>query len=140
MPASPNSLTTTAVPAPSGVDRKCRTRVVFPAPRNPVTTVTGIRAPRSRLSRRPNGPAVEEGKSSSMGHQVAVRRAFNRTRHGRAGPGHLDYKGTDLSNVQERPYRYDRDRRDMPGDDGFCFCSPIVVTRPGILKIHLQDI
>ena len=36
------------------------------APRNPVTTVTGILAPRSRLSRRPNGPASREGKRSSM--------------------------------------------------------------------------
>jgi hypothetical protein len=75
MPVSPNSLTMTAVPAPSGVDRNWRTRVVFPAPRNPVTTVTGIRVPRSRRSRRPNGPEVEEGNSSSMGFRSAERAA-----------------------------------------------------------------
>ncbi len=57
MPTAPNSLTITAVPAPSGDLRKRRISVVFPAPRNPVTTVTGTRAPRSRLSLRPNGPA-----------------------------------------------------------------------------------
>src|SRR5712671_2079005 len=66
MPASPNSLTRTAVPWPSGVSKKCFTSVVLPAPRNPVTTVTGIRAPRSRLSRRPKRPAAGEGKSSCM--------------------------------------------------------------------------
>ena len=37
----------------SGVERKCRTSVVFPAPRNPVTTLTGMRAPRSRLEPAP---------------------------------------------------------------------------------------
>ncbi len=47
-------------------ERKRRSNVVLPAPRNPVTTVTGMRAPRSRLSRRPNGPASREGKRSSM--------------------------------------------------------------------------
>ncbi len=63
MPSAPNSLTTTAVPAPSGVVRKLRISVVFPAPRKPVTIVTGIFAPRSRFCRRPNGPIAAEGKS-----------------------------------------------------------------------------
>ncbi len=66
MPTLPNSLMTTAVPAPSGVARKRRTSVVLPAPRKPVTTVTGMRAPRARLSLRPNRPASREGKRSSM--------------------------------------------------------------------------
>ena len=66
MPTAPNSLTISAVPAPSGVSRNRRTSVVLPAPRNPVTMVTGIRAPRSRFCRRPNGPASREGNRSSM--------------------------------------------------------------------------
>ena len=66
MPVAPNSLTTTAVPAPSGVARKRLSSVVLPAPRKPVSTVTGMRAPRSRLSRRPNWPAAGEGKISFM--------------------------------------------------------------------------
>ncbi len=49
MPSAPNSLTTSAVPRPSGVFRKRWTSVVFPAPRKPVTMVTGSRAPRSML-------------------------------------------------------------------------------------------
>ena len=65
MPTLPNSLMTTAVPSPSGVARKRRTSVVLPAPRKPVTMVTGIFAPRARLSLRPNGPASREGKRSS---------------------------------------------------------------------------
>jgi hypothetical protein len=64
MPVAPNSLTTTAVPCPSAVARKCFSNVVFPAPRKPVITITGSRAPRSRLSLRPNWPAAGEGKSS----------------------------------------------------------------------------
>src|SRR5437660_3315188 len=66
MPTTPNSLTITAVPCPSGDSRNRRISVVLPAPRKPVTTVTGIRAPRSRLSLRPNKPASREGKRSSM--------------------------------------------------------------------------
>ena len=64
MPSWPNSFTSTAVPRPSGVSRKCLTSVVLPAPRKPVTTVTGIFAPRSRFCRRPKRPADGEGKSS----------------------------------------------------------------------------
>ena len=64
MPTAPNSLTTTAVPAPSGVVRKRRSSVVLPAPRKPVTTVTGMRAPRSRFCRRPKRPAAGEGNIS----------------------------------------------------------------------------
>jgi hypothetical protein len=66
MPTAPNSLTITAVPCPSGEAKKRRIRVVLPAPRKPVTTVTGTRAPRSRLSLRPNGPAPREGNRSSI--------------------------------------------------------------------------
>src|SRR4051812_28662808 len=66
MPTAPNSLITTAVPRPSGVLRNRCTSVVLPAPRKPVTTVTGMRAPRARFCRRPNGPASREGKRSSM--------------------------------------------------------------------------
>src|ERR1700739_854215 len=65
IPTAPNSLTITAVPCPSGEARKRRSSVVLPAPRKPVTTVTGIRAPRSRFNCRPNGPASREGKRSS---------------------------------------------------------------------------
>ena len=43
MPSEPNSLTISAVPRPSGVSRKRRTSVVLPAPRKPVTIVTGSR-------------------------------------------------------------------------------------------------
>jgi hypothetical protein len=57
MPISPNSLITTAVSAPSGVRSNSRIKVVLPEPRNPVTTVTEMRAPRARRCRRPNGPA-----------------------------------------------------------------------------------
>src|SRR3984893_12243516 len=66
MPTLPSSLMTTAVPWPSGVLRKRCTSVVFPAPRNPVTMVTGMRAPRARLSLRPNRPASREGRMSSI--------------------------------------------------------------------------
>ena len=55
MPTEPNSLTISAVPRPSGDARKRRTSVVLPAPRKPVTMVTGSRDPRSRFCRRPNG-------------------------------------------------------------------------------------
>ena len=44
----PYSLTTTAVPAPSGVSSNARIRVVLPEPRKPVTATTGSRAPRAR--------------------------------------------------------------------------------------------
>src|SRR5438132_11365400 len=57
MPISPYSLTTTAVPAPSGLSSSARIRVVFPEPRKPVTTVTGSRGPRERFRRRPKGSA-----------------------------------------------------------------------------------
>src|SRR5476651_2214812 len=67
MPAAPNSLTTTAVPRPSSVPRNRLSNVVLPAPRNPVITVTGTRAPRARLSLRPNRPAAGDGKISFMG-------------------------------------------------------------------------
>ena len=66
MPSEPNSLTISAVPLPSGVSRNRRTSVVFPAPRNPVTIVTGSRDPRSRFCRRPNLPAACEGNRSRM--------------------------------------------------------------------------
>src|SRR5579863_5968369 len=65
MPTAPYSLTMTAVPRPSGDFRNRRISVVLPAPRNPVTTVTGILAPRSRFCRRPNGLASREGNRSS---------------------------------------------------------------------------
>jgi hypothetical protein len=52
------------VPWPSGVSRKRLRSVVFPAPRKPVNTTTGTRAPRSRLSLRPKRPAAGEGKTS----------------------------------------------------------------------------
>src|SRR5439155_26482543 len=66
MPSHPNSLTISAVPFPSGESRKRRTSVVFPAPRNPVTIVTGSRDPRSRFCRRPKRPASADGKRSKM--------------------------------------------------------------------------
>jgi len=66
IPTAPNSLTITAVPSPSGEARNRRISVVLPAPKKPVTTVTGIRAPRSRFSLRPNGLASREGKRSRI--------------------------------------------------------------------------
>src|ERR1700738_3505235 len=57
MPISPYSLTTTAVPAPSGFSSNARIKVVLPEPRKPVTTVTGSRGPRGRFRRRPKGSA-----------------------------------------------------------------------------------
>ena len=66
MPSEPNSLTISAVPLPSGVSRNRRTSVVLPAPRKPVTIVTGSRDPRSRFCRRPNFPADCEGNRSKM--------------------------------------------------------------------------
>src|ERR1700737_1031560 len=57
MPISPYSLTTTAVPAPSGLSSSARINVVLPEPRKPVTTVTGSRGPRGRFRRRPKGSA-----------------------------------------------------------------------------------
>src|SRR5215472_17393925 len=56
-PTSPYSLTTIAVLAPSGVSSNARIKVVFPAPRNPVTATTGRRGPRGRLWRRPKSGA-----------------------------------------------------------------------------------
>src|SRR6266404_8498361 len=64
MLTAPNSLTTTAVLAPSGRASNSRINVVLPAPRNPVTTVTGMRAPRGRRCRRPNGLASLPAKGS----------------------------------------------------------------------------
>src|SRR6266446_3557102 len=55
MPISPYSLTTIAVPAPSGLSSNARIKVVLPEPRKPVTTTTGSRGPRGRFRRRPNG-------------------------------------------------------------------------------------
>jgi len=65
MPTSPNSLTMTAVSAPSGVFSNSRTSVVLPEPRNPVTIDTGTRAPRARRWRRPNGLASLPAKSAA---------------------------------------------------------------------------
>src|SRR6516165_1055040 len=55
MPMSPNSLTMTAVRNPCWLVRICFTRVVFPLPRKPVTTVTG-----NRVSDEPVAKAGEE--------------------------------------------------------------------------------
>ncbi len=41
MPSSPNSLTITAMRRPSALSSMCRSKVVLPAPRKPVTMVTG---------------------------------------------------------------------------------------------------
>ena len=123
MPVSPNSLTMTAVPAPCGVARKRRTSVVFPAPRKPVTTVTGIRAPRSRFARRPNGPAVEEGKSSSIGAALRVTRGVRATQSsswpGLSRPPRSIWHGAIAmaqTNVKT-PCSDNRGHRDKPGDD-----------------------
>ena len=74
MPTAPNSLTTTAVPRAFRRLRKRRTSVVLPAPRKPVTMVTGIRAPRARFCRRPNGPASREGKRCDAFGQKSISR------------------------------------------------------------------
>src|SRR5215469_17535477 len=63
MPISPNSLTTIAVLAPWGRAKSARITVVLPEPRNPVTTITGRRGPRTRRWRRPNGDASLPAKS-----------------------------------------------------------------------------
>src|SRR5262249_30612548 len=70
MPTSPNSLTTTAVLAASGFVSNSRINVVLPAPRKPVTTVTGRRAPRGRRCRRPNGLASRLVKGSDIRFQL----------------------------------------------------------------------
>src|SRR6516165_12365072 len=57
IPISPYSLTTTAVPAPSGLSSSALIRVVLPEPRKPVTATTGSRAPRARFCRRPKSDA-----------------------------------------------------------------------------------
>src|SRR5712691_524746 len=67
IPTSPNSLMTMAVLAPSGVRSSSRISVVLPEPRKPVTTVTGMRAPRAVRVRRPNGNASAPAKSSAIG-------------------------------------------------------------------------
>ena len=66
MPTAPYSLMMTALPRPSGVARNRRNSVVFPAPRNPVTIVTGSREPRSRFCRRPKRLCDAEGNRSKM--------------------------------------------------------------------------
>src|SRR5271167_3113042 len=65
MPISPNSLTTIAVLAPSGVASKARIKVVLPEPRKPVTATTGSRGPRARRWRRPNSGASAPANSDS---------------------------------------------------------------------------
>src|ERR1700758_2328512 len=65
MPISPYSLTTTAVPAPSGLASSARIKVVLPEPRNPVTATTGSRGPRGRFWRRPKSDASLPRKSVS---------------------------------------------------------------------------
>src|SRR6202048_2629380 len=64
MPISPYSLTTTAVPAPSGLSSNARIKVVLPEPRKPVTTTTGSRGPRGRFRRRPKGSASVPAKGA----------------------------------------------------------------------------
>src|SRR5271155_4902230 len=65
MPISPNSLTTIAVLAPSGLASKARIKVVLPEPRKPVTAITGSLGPRARRWRRPNSDASLPAKSDS---------------------------------------------------------------------------
>src|SRR5579884_73440 len=73
MPTSPNSLTTTAVLAPSGRSSRARIRVVLPAPRKPVTTTTGSLGPRARRWRRPNSvPAKGDNSAKSAHHRLLV--------------------------------------------------------------------
>src|SRR5271154_3851280 len=57
MPTSPNSLTTIAVLAPSGLASRALIRVVLPEPRTPVTAMTGSLGPRARRWRRPKSGA-----------------------------------------------------------------------------------
>ncbi len=84
IPSDPNSLTMSAVPLPSVVSRNRRTSVVFPAPRKPVTIVTGSREPRSRFCRRPNLPAACEGNRSRM-VSVILRHALSSPSPGGGG-------------------------------------------------------
>src|SRR6202022_3398504 len=64
MPISPYSLTTTAVPAPSGFSSNARIKVVLPEPRKPVTPPPGSRGPRGRFRRRPKGSASVPAKGA----------------------------------------------------------------------------
>src|SRR5277367_7189461 len=65
MPTSPNSLTTIAVLAHSGLASKALIKVVLPEPRNPVTAMTGSLGPRARRWRRPKSGASLPEKSDS---------------------------------------------------------------------------
>src|ERR1700730_18095462 len=67
MPISPYSLTTTAVPAPSGLSSNARIKVVLPEPRKPVTTTTGSGAPRARFRRRPEASGSFHAKGGAPG-------------------------------------------------------------------------
>src|SRR5207244_3786903 len=60
--------------APSGRVSSSRISVVLPAPRKPVTTVTGMRAPRGRRCRRPNGLASLPAKGSDICRQLVQRK------------------------------------------------------------------
>src|SRR5215510_2908998 len=115
IPTAPYSLMMTAVARPSGVARKRRTSVVLPAPRKPVTIVTGMRAPRARFCRRPNGPRSREGNRSSA---VMMR----------SGP---------VARIERSEIRVLEARQ---GGPAFRFAQCGLRRKPGSSKIHLQDV
>ena len=138
MPTLPNSLMTTAVPAPSGVARKRRTSVVLPAPRKPVTTVTGMRAPRARLSRRPNGPASREGKRSSMAQPRRVPDCGAAAKCCAADPGPVPASNARRSRVRERSRCALRCARVTSATARLYAVRRAAA--PGSSEIHLQDV
>src|SRR5262249_50073583 len=138
---APYSLMMTAVPRPSGVDRKRRTRVVLPAPRKPVTTVTGMRAPRARFCRRPKGPASRDWKRSSAGMAPEQLRALDRhARHTQSSLRRLRKLVCAAGHPRLSCRKQDVDGRDKPGHDdcGWAFCQ----RKPRCVRseIHLQDV
>ena len=77
MPSAPNSLTITAIRRPPACSSKCRTSVVLPAPRKPVTMVAGMR---------PAGIMPASPNPGTRGATTAFCNAAGRGREGSTAP------------------------------------------------------